>query len=70
MGMPTPPKPPAIPTPPPAARPPSLGASVARAALNAQKVDAQAETFGDTVATSPMGLKMKPQTAKSTLLGH
>lgn len=70
MGMPTPPPPPRLPGPPPSARPPTIGASAAKAATNAQKVEAAAETFGGTLATTPQGVTSKPATAKSTLLGH
>lgn len=73
MGFPSPPKPPAIPMPPPAAHPPTLGsASVALTGTDAKRRQAAAAGagFDDTIATSPQGVSTKASTAKATLLGQ
>lgn len=65
------PKPTAPPIPPPAAHPAVLGsAQTALAGSQTKQSGAAAEGmgFGNTIQTSPEGLKA-PQTAKSTLLG-
>lgn len=73
MGFPSPPKPPSIPMPPPAAHPPSLGSSQeALTNIDARKRAASAAGMGfdNTIATSPEGVTTKPTTARATLLGQ
>lgn len=72
MGFGSGPKPPSVAMPPPAAHPPVLGSSSTNSALSSQKAQAAAAiaTEGDTIATSPQGLKSKPKTANATLLGQ
>lgn len=65
------PKPPAVPMPPPAAHPPTLGsASLAIASQQQKDRNKAAEGMGEdnTVKTSPEGLS-PADTTKSTLLG-
>lgn len=67
------PSPPPVPMPPPSAHPPVLGsATSALAAQNAKQRAAGAEGMGfdDTIATSPEGVKEKPNTQRATLLGQ
>lgn len=67
------PQPKGLPTPPPAAHPPTLAStSVALAGNNAKTAGAAAEGAGKsgTVKTSPQGDLQNPATAKATLLGQ
>jgi len=71
MGFGSPPAPPSIPMPPPAAHPATLAnPAVGLAGQASKRAAAAAEGLGvgGTVATSPQGLT-KPETAKTTLLG-
>ena len=72
MGIFSPPKPPSVQLPPPAAHPPTLGSANVVAAQQAAKERASAaEGMGmdNTIKTSPQGLKAPTTTATTTLLG-
>lgn len=71
MGLFSPPKPPAMPMPPPAAHPQTMASSNIATEEEAMKQRAKAaEGMGmdNTIKTSPTGTKA-PDTAKATLLG-
>ena len=61
------PTPPAMPPPPPAAHP----STMASAGIQAASVSNGAKAAGamSTVATSPQGVSVEPQTSRATLLG-
>jgi hypothetical protein len=70
MGFGTP-HPPQVPLPPPAAHPPIMGANEALTTQENKEAAAASEGmgFGNTIKTSPQGLKTEATAAKATLLG-